>query len=120
MVSIPCSGGPGGSGGGSSGVGAASASGRRSSARADPAQGCGALLVELVGSRFLRRMVRVLVATALRESIPGAGRVAGGGADALVQLAQEQDRSATALPAPAAGLCFAGVGYGDLPPPLLR
>ena len=101
MVNIPASGQ--GSGGG---------------AQEASAQGCRALLVELQGSRFLRRMVRVLVATALRESVPGAARVAGGGADVLVQLAQERDRCATALPAPALGLCFAGVGY-DLPPPLL-
>jgi hypothetical protein len=65
-------------------------------------------------------MVRVLVATALRESLAAAARAPAGGADALVELAAAHDRMGTALPAPAVGLCFAGVGYGDLPPPPVR
>ena len=69
--------------------------------------------MELVGSRFLRRMVRVLVATALREATPGGGAAGfGGGADALLRCL-EAGREATAMAAPAAGLCFAGAGYDD-------
>jgi hypothetical protein len=34
-----------------------------------------------------------------------------GGSGALVQLAEMGDRDLTAWPAPANGLCFAGVGY---------
>ncbi|GLI61746.1 hypothetical protein VaNZ11_004166 [Volvox africanus] len=67
------------------------------------------LCIELVGNRFLRRMVRVLVSTALREATPGAGRC-GGREDALLDCL-EAGRTATAMPAPAAGLCFVGAGY---------
>lgn len=67
------------------------------------------MAVELVGSRFLKRMVRVLVSTALREATPGAARY-GGRRDALLQCFAE-GRDATGMPAPAVGLCFAGAGY---------
>ncbi|GIL92630.1 hypothetical protein Vretifemale_20094 [Volvox reticuliferus] len=67
------------------------------------------LCIELVGNRFLRRMVRVLVSTALREATPGAGRC-GGREDALLDCLAA-GRMATAMPAPAVGLCFAGAGY---------
>lgn len=63
------------------------------------------LAVELVGDRFLRRMVRVLVGTLVREVVAGSGE------DALLVLAQSLERPATAGPAPALGLCFAGVGF---------
>lgn len=66
------------------------------------------LAVELVGDRFLRRMVRVLVATALRE----ATAIDSPHEDRLGALVAAADRRATAAPAPALGLCFASVGYG--------
>jgi len=76
---------------------------------------CGgrALRVELVADRFLRRMVRVLVATALRESIPAAA-VHPGDADALLKLAAAGNRRITGTAAPALGLCLAGAGYDDV------
>ncbi|CAI5500650.1 unnamed protein product [Closterium sp. Naga37s-1] len=59
------------------------------------------------------QMVRVLVATAVREA------AAGGGYDCLLRLATTGERRSTAPPAPAAGLCLVDVGYSDaLPPPL--
>lgn len=68
---------------------------------------CGqpAAAVELVGDRFLRRAVRVLVATAAREAARGAD------AGVLVELARAGNRAATAPPAPSLGLCFAAAGY---------
>lgn len=74
---------------------------------------CRALLVELIADRFLRRMVRVLVSTAVREAAAGAPL------DILCQLAETGERRATAPPAPAQGLCLCQVGYHhELPPPL--
>ncbi|XP_078438913.1 pseudouridine synthase family protein [Wolffia australiana] len=63
------------------------------------------MCVELVAKRFLRRMVRVLVATAIREAAAGAEE------DALIKLMDAACRRATAPPAPAEGLCLADVGY---------
>ncbi|KAF6260937.1 hypothetical protein COO60DRAFT_1269072 [Scenedesmus sp. NREL 46B-D3] len=68
-------------------------------------QGVPCLCIELAGDRFLRRMVRVLVATAVREALLlQRGHAATGCAGGM-------DRQATAPPAPALGLCFAAVGY---------
>ena len=67
------------------------------------------LVIELVADRFLRKMVRVLVATAVREAATGAGT------DVLLRLAAAGERAATAPPAPPEGLIFAGVGYGNHP-----
>jgi tRNA U38,U39,U40 pseudouridine synthase TruA len=53
------------------------------------------------------QMVRVLVATAIREAAAGAG------ADALLNLMEATDRRATAPPAPPEGLCLVDVGYED-------
>lgn len=72
-----------------------------------------AMLVELVGDRFLRRMVRTLVSTSVREAAIGAGD------EGLLALMETGDRRATAPPAPPQGLCLAGVGYGDAIPPAL-
>ena len=61
-------------------------------------------------------MVRVLVATALREAVRPAAVVAGRPSGALAQLCERRDRGVTAPPAPALGLCFAAVGglsYAD-------
>ena len=77
-------------------------------------QPCNALLVQLVGDRFLRRMVRVLVATVLRECVCAGGAPVS--ARALVSIAESRDRLGTAPAAPACGLCFAGAGYdGEVP-----
>ena len=67
------------------------------------------IVVELVADRFLRRLVRVLVATAAREAATGAAP------DVLLALAAARERAATAGAAPPSGLFFAGVGYGDHP-----
>lgn len=77
-------------------------------------EGCPCLAVELVADRFLRRMVRVLVGTLVREVVAAA--VAGGQQpdhDQLLQLAGIRERRATAVSAPALGLCFAAVGFEE-------
>ena len=64
--------------------------------------------VELVGSRFLRRMVRLLVASAVREaSKPLELR----DENVLLKICDADDRSLPASAFPGAGLCFAGVGF---------
>lgn len=63
------------------------------------------MCVELVASRFLRKMVRVLVATSVREAVAGAPR------NALVRLTEVTSRRASAPAAPACGLCLAEVSY---------
>lgn len=65
------------------------------------------MCVELVANRFLRKMVRVLVATSIREAAAGAPR------DGLLRLMGTTCRRATAPPAPACGLCLAEVSYND-------
>ena len=52
-------------------------------------------------------MVRVLVATAIREAAAGAGD------DDLLKLMEATNRRATAPPAPPEGLCLVDVGYED-------
>ena len=86
------------------------------------------LCVELVGSRFLRRMVRLIVATAVREAIKpiggggeeGAeaddnkqskGREIGRNVNIIYDICLSNDRFKRASPFPGSGLCFAGVGY---------
>ena len=67
------------------------------------------MCVELVGSRFLRRMVRLLVATAVREAVklPSDER----DVDCLRKICLSNDRKRRAMPFPGSGLCFAGVGF---------
>lgn len=65
------------------------------------------MCIELVANRFLRKMVRVLVATAIREAAAGCGD------DALLKLMDASCRRATAPPAPPDGLCLVDVGYED-------
>jgi tRNA U38,U39,U40 pseudouridine synthase TruA len=78
------------------------------------------LVFQFVGNRFLRRMVRTLVATAVRESIVGQAEYMPQVSGALLDVARTADRLASAPPAPACGLCFAGAGYeGDRAQPLL-
>ncbi|GAB2223589.1 hypothetical protein Droror1_Dr00017730 [Drosera rotundifolia] len=68
------------------------------------------MCVELIANRFLRKMVRVLVATAVREAAAGAEE------DALLKLMEATCRRATAPPAPPDGLCLVDVGYEDFGP----
>ncbi|CAM8903398.1 unnamed protein product [Rhodiola kirilowii] len=70
-----------------------------------PSLGTKVMCVELVANRFLRRMVRVLVATSIREAAAGAED------DALLKLMNATCRRATAPPAPPDGLCLVDVGY---------
>ncbi|KAI4379694.1 hypothetical protein MLD38_005957 [Melastoma candidum] len=65
------------------------------------------MCIELVANRFLRKMVRVLVATSIREA------AAGSDDDVLIKLMDEACRRATAPPAPPDGLCLVDVGYAD-------
>ncbi|CAA0821488.1 Pseudouridine synthase family protein [Striga hermonthica] len=65
------------------------------------------MCIELVANRFLRKMVRVLVATAIREAAAGAEE------DALLKLMDATCRRATAPPAPPDGLCLVDVGYNE-------
>jgi hypothetical protein len=88
-----------------------------SSEAAETGQPC--LAVELVADRFLRKMVRVLVGTVVREAVAVKQRAqegAAGGPDSyeqLLRLAECMDRRVTGSPAPGLGLCFADVGYDD-------
>ncbi|OWM86896.1 hypothetical protein CDL15_Pgr015932 [Punica granatum] len=68
------------------------------------------MCVELVANRFLRKMVRVLVATAIREAAAGAEE------EVLIKLMDSTCRRATAPPAPPDGLCLVDVGYSDFDP----
>lgn len=68
-----------------------------------------AICVDLVGSRFLQRMVRILGATAIREAmLPPTGPR---NPDVLVDACRSGDRAAAARPLPSAGLAFCGVGF---------
>lgn len=53
------------------------------------------------------QMVRVLVATSIREAAAGADE------DALLKLMEATCRRATAPPAPPDGLCLVDVGYAE-------
>lgn len=68
------------------------------------------MCIELVANRFLRKMVRVLVATSIREAAAGAED------DALLKLMEATCRRATAPPAPPDGLCLVNVGYAEFDP----
>lgn len=68
------------------------------------------LRFDFAGDAFLRRQVRVLVATALREAH------ASDDERVLVRLAEAGDRRATALPAPPEGLHLVKVGYEPVVP----
>ncbi|CAH8378633.1 unnamed protein product [Eruca vesicaria subsp. sativa] len=76
----------------------------------DYVEGRRVMCVELVANRFLRKMVRVLVATSIREAAAGAEN------DALLKLLEASCRRATAPPAPPEGLCLFDVGYVDFDP----
>ncbi|XP_004299762.1 PREDICTED: uncharacterized protein LOC101305074 [Fragaria vesca subsp. vesca] len=68
------------------------------------------MCIELIANRFLRRMIRVLVATSIREAAAGADE------DALIKLMDATCRRATAPPAPPDGLCLVDVGYEEFDP----
>ena len=67
-----------------------------------------ALCIELVGTRFLRRMVRLLVATAVEEA-QKSEEVRDEGV--LKAICLSGDRSLRARPFPGLGLAFAGCGF---------
>ncbi len=77
-----------------------------------------ALCIDVTADRFVRKMMRVLVATCVRESIPGAAACGEHGDQALLRLADMRDRLKTAPPAPALGLCLLAVGYDAVSLPL--
>jgi tRNA pseudouridine38-40 synthase len=60
---------------------------------------------DFAGDGFLRRQVRVIVATAIREAERGANE------DALVRIAESEDRGESAPPAAPEGLYLAAIGY---------
>jgi hypothetical protein len=61
--------------------------------------------IELKADRFLRRMVRVLVSTALREARAQAPD------HSLLDIVLSGERRLAATAAPSEGLCFLGAGY---------
>ncbi len=69
------------------------------------ADGRGGVRFELVADRFLRRQIRVIVATAIREMNDGAS------CSALLELSERGDRTATAPPADPDGLYLVSVSY---------
>lgn len=72
-----------------------------------------AIAIDLVGSRFLRRMVRILAATALREAArpSNAANTTWTPSDILVKIANNGDRDKSAMPLPPDGLALCAVGY---------
>jgi tRNA U38,U39,U40 pseudouridine synthase TruA len=77
-----------------------------------------AIAIELTGDRFLRRMVRILVATALVLAVEDDASVTSGNSnddnrDRLLQLVQAKDRRLTAKAAPPMGLVFVGADMPD-------
>lgn len=66
------------------------------------------IVIELVADRFLRKLVRCLVSTTMREAANFAGDD-----DVLLNIAATRDRRAVAPPAPPGGLFFAGVSYSN-------
>lgn len=68
------------------------------------------ICIELVANRFLRRMVRILSATVLREaSLPPEMR----NDNALLDICASGDRNRAAPALPGEGLCLAGVGFDE-------
>ena len=83
---------------------------RRATARAVPLVPGGAaraVRIDVEGDRFLRRMVRTLVASASWLAHTNAAD------DALLHAATSGDQRATAPAAPPFGLCLLGAAYGD-------
>jgi tRNA pseudouridine(38-40) synthase len=82
----------------------------RASLVEDTITGRQSVCIELVGNRFLRRMVRLLVATALRLALQQKQP----SADALLDLIQTHDRLSILAPAPPGGLMFVGARFEKL------
>ncbi|KAK3252932.1 hypothetical protein CYMTET_37786 [Cymbomonas tetramitiformis] len=70
------------------------------------------MMVELIGNRFIRKLVRILVATAIREAA-WAGQP-GWHEGLLVDLLHVKDNRVSSAPAPATGLVLAGVSYDGI------
>jgi tRNA pseudouridine(38-40) synthase len=75
-----------------------------------------ALCIELVGNRFLRRMVRILVSTALQLAVQDDDNQSNNNPSnedpaSLYHVLQRCDRSVTAKPAPPKGLIFVGARF---------
>lgn len=62
-----------------------------------------AIAIELVGNRFLRRMVRVLVSTAVQQVLSGE--------ESMLRVMEAGRDAETGAAAPACGLTLAGVLY---------
>mmetsp|Transcript_44234 Transcript_44234/g.69223 ORF Transcript_44234/g.69223 Transcript_44234/m.69223 type:complete len:126 (-) Transcript_44234:310-687(-) len=83
------------------------------------------MAIELIGDRFLRCMVRILVSTAVREAMisqereqqqeqppkAGCSYFDDAALENLTLMAKSAGRARAAMPAPPEGLCMAGVGY---------
>ena len=69
-----------------------------------------AICIELIGDRFLRRMVRILVATAIREAC---ACVESNHREALMDIILTRDRACADRAAAPDGLIFVGAGYYD-------
>jgi tRNA pseudouridine(38-40) synthase len=82
----------------------------RASLVEDTITGRQSVCIELVGNRFLRRMVRLLVATVLRLALQQKQP----SADALLDLIQTRDRLSILAPAPSDGLMFVGARFEKL------
>jgi tRNA pseudouridine(38-40) synthase len=83
--------------------------------RHDKAPGM-AIAIELTGDRFLRRMVRILVATAMVLALDDqedGNNNSNNAQDRLLQLVQAQDRRLSAKAAPPTGLVFVGAHMAD-------
>ena len=68
------------------------------------------LAIELIGDRFLRRMVRILVASSLRLAATGSSDE-NFDSQSLWKLVQSKDRREAALPAPPQGLIFVSAAF---------
>lgn len=64
------------------------------------------IVFEMVCDRFLRRLARVLVSTCINEAIEGVIHH-----NKLLQIARSQQRTQTAVPAPADGLILTGAAF---------
>jgi tRNA U38,U39,U40 pseudouridine synthase TruA len=73
--------------------------------RGSVSPGVTVLAFELKADRFLRRMVRILVSTAVREAKLSSPP------DSLLRIVLSGERSLAAVAAPGLGLCFVGAGY---------
>ncbi|QDZ22290.1 pseudouridine synthase [Chloropicon primus] len=69
------------------------------------------VLVHLVGNRFLRRMVRIVVSTLVKEAVEIQRSEGDSEWNKMADLAEMEDRTVTQTPAPACGLCLVRVGY---------